>query len=241
LAWLPWLACLACGLTIVACASKRLQPLDQGALRASQPRTLVVAEHRSPAMTAEGPAKEGFNPAYMLGAIGAVAAAAGDATANQKRAGWMKRCEIEDPVEQIRETVAEALAKTLSLEVLDADRRTKSTTVEGVIKDHPGVDLVLDIRTTRWGIHRVEAESARGLVHFAAAYEGSLQLIDARKSAVVAEGTCSIQFSNGGDPPTIRELLEDDCALLDKGLALSAATCAKRLLTKALGLPPGDP
>jgi hypothetical protein len=226
---------------MASCATKRLQPLDQGALRASQPRTLVVAEHRSPAMTAEGPSKEGFNLGYMFGVVGALAVAAGDETANRKRAGWMKRCEIEDPVEQIRETVAEALGKTLSLEVIDADRRTKATTVEGVIKDHPGADLVLDIRTTRWGIHRVEAESSRGLVHFASAYEGTVQLIDARKSTVVAEGTCSIQFSNGDNPPTIRELLEDDCALLDKGLALSATTCAKRFLTKALGLPPADP
>ncbi len=177
----------------------------------------------------------------MFGVIGAVGVAAGNETANRKRAGWMKRCEIEDPVEQIRETVAEALAKTLSLEVLEADRRTKSTTIEGVIKDpsgrRPGPGHPHD---------QVGHPPDRG---GEPARTGSLRLRIRRlspadrcpESVVVADGTCSIQFSNGDNPPTIRELLEDDCALLDKGLALSATTCAKRFLTKALGLPPAEP
>jgi len=77
---------------------------------------------------------------------------------------------------------------------------------------------------------------ARRAVHFAAGYEGTLRLIDARRRAVVAEATCAIQFSNDGDPPTLNELFDDDCALLRKGISLSAQTCAKRLRTRALGL-----
>ena len=119
--------------------------------------------------------------------------------------------------------------------MLESDRRTQAKDAEEVIKDYPGADLILDIRTSKWGIHRIEAPSTRGEVHFAVGYQGWLRLIDARKRAVVVETTCSIQFSNGDDPPTINELLEDDCALLDKGLLLTAQTCAKRLRA-ALGL-----
>ena len=90
----------------------------------------------------------------------------------------MKGCESEDPVEEIRETVADSFAKALSLEVLESDRRTQAKDAEDVIKDYPGADLILDIRTSKWGIHRVEAPSTRGEVHFAVGYQGWLRLID---------------------------------------------------------------
>jgi hypothetical protein len=228
------LVSIAGGLAAAGCAAKA-PPFDQDAMRASKPRTLVVAADRSPAMTAEGPAKEGLEPLHMYGLVGAMAAWSRAEGANRKRTHWMKGCGIDDPVDDIRDAVAEALARTLSLQVLASDRRTQAKDTEGVILDYPGADLIVDIRTARWGIHRINVPSKNGLVHFAAGYDGSLRLIDARKRAVVAEATCSVQFSNGDDPPTIRELLEDDCALLDKGLMLSAQTCARRL-REALGL-----
>ena len=120
--------------------------------------------------------------------------------------------------------------------MLESDRRTKATTPEDVIKDHPGADLILDIRTSKWGIHRVEAESSARRFISPPATRGRSRLIDARRRAVVAEATCAIQFSNEDDPPTLNELFEDDCALLKKGLTLSAQTCAKRYRTRALGL-----
>jgi hypothetical protein len=156
--------------------------------------------------------------------------------ANRRRAAWMKQCEIDDPVEEIRDDFAETLAAVLSLEVLEPERRTKATDLPGIIKDHPGADLILDVRTSKWGIHRVGTESRGHEVHFAAGYEGSLRLIDARRSTVVAEASCAIQFSNDDDPPTLNELFEDECALLKKGVTLSAQTCAKRLRSRALGL-----
>ena len=137
---------------------------------------------------------------------------------------------------QIRKTVAESIAEALSLEELETRRRTKAASPDDVVRDYAGVDLIVDIRTSRWGIHYVPGASVRGEVHFASIYEGSLRLIDARKSAVIAEATCAIQFSNGDDPPTLNELFEDDCALLRKGLTLSAQTCAKRYRTRALRL-----
>jgi hypothetical protein len=227
----------------IGCATRHLQPLDQAALRASRPRTLAVAADRSPAMTAEGPAKEGIQ-AYMVtpwllgpaaGLIGTAAALGRDEKANHRRARWMKGCGLGDPVEEIRDTLAEDLAERLSLELLESDRRTKAKDPGDVIKDYPGADLILDIRTTRWGIHRIRTSNSDGKVRFAVGYDGSIRLIDARTRAVVADADCSVQFSNGDDPPTITELLEDDCALLDKGLALSAETCVKRHRA-ALGL-----
>jgi len=222
------LAYLASGLAPAGCAARRPQRLDQRALRASEPRTLAVVEHGSLAITSEGPANEGPDVRHLFGLLGTLAIAGSDRTANRNRARWMKGCEVEDPGEQIRETLAEAFAKALSLHVLGSDRMTKATAAADLVKDHPGADLILDIRTFKWGIHRVEAPNARVRVHFAVGYEGALRLIDARKGAVIVDTTCSIQFSNGDDPPTINELFADDCALLDKGLTLSAATCVKR-------------
>ena len=227
------LVCVAGGLTAAGCAAK-VPPFDQDALRASMPSTLIVAVDRSPPITAEGPAREGLRitlPLLMTPLVNA----GQDRRANQKRARWMRGCDLDDPVDDIRGDVAETLTSALSLHLLEPTHRTKAKDPEDVIQDYAGADLILDIRTSRWGIHRINAPSTNGLVHFAVGYDGSLRLIDARKRAVVAEATCSVQFSNGDEPPTITELLEDDCALLDKGLMLTSQTCAKRL-REALGL-----
>jgi len=234
--WFSSFVCLAAG----ACATRHLQPLDQDALRASRPRTLAVAAFRGPPMTSEGRASERVHtydvvPWIIYVPAGALAMAGRNEKANQRRARWMKGCGIDDPVEEIRETVADDLVTTLSLEVLASNRRTKSKNPDGVIDDYPGADLILDVRTTRWGIHRIKTSNSDGKVRFAVGYDGSVRLIDARTRAVVADADCSVQFSNGDDPPTITELLEDDCALLDKGLVLSAETCVKRHRA-ALGL-----
>jgi len=224
---------------MAGCPAKPLPPLDPAALRATAPRTLVAAVDRSPPITAEGPAREGPDIRSSFGLMGGLMIASRDMTANQRRARWMKGCGGEDPVDEIRETLAEELAQAFSLHLVATPRRTKAKDPEDVIKDYPGTDLILDIRTSRWGIHRINAASVRGEVHFAVLYEGALRLIDARKQSVVAEASCSVQYSNGEDPPTIRELLEDDCALLNKGLELTSETCTKRLRA-ALGVQSSD-
>jgi hypothetical protein len=199
----------------------------------------MVADHRSPPMSADGPAKRGFEPAYMNGLImGGLVVAAKAQTANRKRVHWMKGCEPEDPADQLREVMGDALGKTFSLEVRESERTTRAKTLEDVIKVYPGVDLILDISTSNWGIRSVKAPNAKGqLVHFAVAYEGSLRLIDPRQRAVIAEATCLTQFTNGDAPPTVNELLEDDCALLNEGLKANAEACASWYRKTALGLP----
>ena len=98
--------------------------------------------------------------------------------------------------------------------------------------------MILDIRTSSWGISRVKVPSSKGaMVHFAVSYEGSLRLIDPRQGAVIAEETCSTAFTNDNDPPTMNELLEDECALLNEGLKANAAACARWYRQRALGLP----
>jgi hypothetical protein len=204
-------------------------------LRASHARTLVVADRPGPAMSSEGPAKEGPDLRALLGVPGLVAIAGSNANANRRRARWMKGCQSEDPVEEIRETIADDFANALSLHVLATDHRTNSKEAADVIAEYPGADLILDIRTSKWGIHRIEAKSRWGEVHFAVGYAGWLRLIDTRSRTVIVETTCSVQFSNGDDPPILNELFADDCALLDKGLELTSETCTKRLRA-ALGL-----
>jgi hypothetical protein len=229
------LACVTGALLWVGCATKRL-PLDRAALMSSRPRTLVVAHNRGPRITAEGLAKVG-DPGFIFwtGMIGGVVVASRAQVANKKRVAWMNWCGVEDPVEEIRETLADDFAAALSLERIESDRVTDANDPEELIMDYAGADLILDIRTSNWGVHQVHALSPNGLVHFAVNYEGAVRLIDARTRAVVAAGTCAVKFSNGNDPPTLAELVADDCALLEKGFTLSAATCAKRHRA-ALGL-----
>ena len=233
--WLAALACVVGALVLAGCA-KRL-PLDRAALLATQPRTLVVAQARSPRVDAAGLAKVG-DPGliFWTGGAGAVMLAARAQTANRRRVAWMNSCGVEDPAEEMRDAIADDFAKTLSLHLLESDRITDAKDPEQLINDYGGADLILDIRTSKWGIHQVNNKpSPNGLVRFAVGYEGTVRLIDARTRVVIAQGACEIQFTNGNDPPTLAELVADDCALLNKGLTLSAATCAKRHRA-ALGL-----
>ena len=134
------LVSISTGVMAGGCGARRVQTLNQPALRAGQPHTLMVADHQSPPMSAEGRAKEGFEPAYMYGLMGGIAVAAKAETANRKRVHWMKGCEPEDPADQMRETVGEALGKAFALEVREAERTTRAKTLEEVIKVYPGVD-----------------------------------------------------------------------------------------------------
>lgn len=221
------LGCVVGAVAAIGCAVPRV-PLDRAALLASAPRTLVVAQSRGPRISAEGMAKAGPGSPVMIGLIGVAAALARADAANHKRVDWMKWCGVEDPVDEIREGIADDLATALSLRTIESDRVTDANAPEDVINDYAGADLILDVRTSKWGIHQVRARSPNSLVHFAVGYEGTVRLIDARRRAVIAEGRCEVQFSNEGDLPTLAELVADDCALLDKGLTLSAQTCAKR-------------
>src|SRR3954471_9073302 len=101
------LAGLASWVATAGCATKA-PPFSQDALRASKPLTLIVAVDRSPPITAEGPAREGFR-LMAPGLMGAAILIGQDQTANQKRARWMRGCDLDDPVDDIRGDVAEAL------------------------------------------------------------------------------------------------------------------------------------
>src|SRR3954463_9070331 len=120
------LVCFAGGLATAGCAAKVPPRLDHDALRASHPRTLMLADRRSPPITVEGPAKEGPDVRRLFGLVGAVVIAGSDRRANKRRARWMKGCSSEDPVAQMRETVGDDLAKALSLDLMEADRPTTS-------------------------------------------------------------------------------------------------------------------
>ena len=69
-------------------------------------------------------------------------------SANARNRARVIRSRLEDPAHWIREIVAGALTKRFSLEVLDTDHTTRSTAPEDVIKDNPGADVILDIRTS---------------------------------------------------------------------------------------------
>lgn len=221
--WAAWIL-------VAGCSRPGFQPLNRTALRAGQPRTLAVAHSPSPRLSVRG--TQGPNP-FAMGLLSVLARPGDDPSAAAKA----RRKRLVDPAVMIRETIADALAKRFSLEVADTEEtRPRGSSVSDLMNTYPGVDLILDIRTSQWGVTRSYLNNPNDQRHFGIFYEGTLRLIDARQKAVIAEANCTSDPVNAPGMPTFEELMEDHAALLKIELATTAEYCSDDYRKRVLGL-----
>jgi len=226
----PLLAALAApalAVSTLGCGTSDFRPLNRTVLRATHPKTLAIAVSRSPKVdiTAGGAGWGFLEP--LVGVKG------------QSRTGekYPKHIPIQDPVVAIREEVASALAKRFDLQVEGReDFVTKASTPDGLAKDYPTSDLILDIRTREWTISQVQLGNSTNADHVAIRYQGVLRLVDARQKAVIAQSTCTSIPVDSPDLPTLDEFLANDGALFHSALAEVGAYCADDYRTRVLGL-----
>jgi hypothetical protein len=95
---------------------------------------------------------------------------------------------------------------------------------------YPHADLVLDVRTTRWGVSPTSA--TRYAIH----YQGRLRLIDTRRRAVVADGTCVVEPDHQPNDPSWDALMWNDAASLKERLWKVIERCADDYRTRVLGM-----
>jgi len=143
---------------------------------------------------------------------------------------------IEDPALMVRGVVFGALVQRLG--VLQANTRSFATaaqTPEGVASDARGADLIIDVRTTRWGIRVTREYNALWLE-----YTGTMRLIDGRNGAVLAEGGCSAPGPGADDelPPLQPQI--GDGLQVTRELWVIATRCADKYLTRVLRLSPAS-
>jgi hypothetical protein len=216
--------CLLAG----GCGGPQFQPLNRATLRASQPRSIVAANIPVQPFTVDGQVSAAalFLPAAMIVASVVEMNRAGAAE------GWLRRRRpIADPALTIRERLLEGMAKRFSLQVVNSGGYQTSDTEPGKLVAHyPGVDLILDVRTSDWGVRSF------GVGNYGVSYDGTLTLVDARSGQLLARGSCSSHPVTLSDGASLRKLTADDAALLHEQIAAITDGCVEDYRKRLLGL-----
>jgi hypothetical protein len=210
----------------MGCAHER-QRLSASAVRATEPRTLLLHVEANGAFDANRP-KSALTillapPLVTLSS----AATEGPGIANEDR--------LVDPAFDVGDALADALVQTYSLDRVTVTQDSPPGDPTPVVRrPRVGADLVLDVRTTWWGIRFAPSQR---LGRYAVHLEMEAVLTDLRSGKVLARGACI-----GDDPKTAAGRLYDDFeadrgALVRQQLALAADRCAYFLGTKTLSLP----
>ena len=215
-------------LSVAACSG--IRPLDVAALTRSRPRTIAVAVSETPGLLTESGGLP-TNPIIPVAMVIASSASIQHASANAEARRAMG---IEDPASMVRGVVFGALVQRLG--VLSANTRSFATAAEkpeAVASDAHGADLILDVRTTRWGIRVTRAYNALWLE-----YVGTMRLINGRTGAVLAEGSCSTPGPGADDElPPLQPQIGDGFQLKQE-LWVIATRCTDKYLTRVLRLSP---
>jgi hypothetical protein len=201
-------------LALLSNCSQGYQPLNRSALRATNPRIVRVKRWRPPKFDAET-----MNGAFLMGGlIGAAVGAVVEGSDRKK----LTQGGIDEPAVHIREVLGAALARRFSLQIVTTDER-----VPGLA---PGADLLLDVRTTEWGV----APTGRG--RYGVKYEGTLRLVDVRTAKTIAEGVCSSRPLDHPDNPSFDDLRANTSERLRDAIREVSEFCAEDYRTRILGL-----
>jgi hypothetical protein len=210
-------ACLLVG----GCGGPQFQPLNRTTLRASQPRSIVAANAPLRAFTLD-PQAPG------RGLIHAVIAMQ---RADQAAAELQRVRPLVDPALTIRDRLLEGMAKRFSLRIVNSGTSETSATSPGELAAHyRGVDLILNVRTSDWGIRAV------GNGNYGPAYDGEVTLIDGRSGELLARGFCSSHPVSLSGGPSLNNLVADEAALLHDTIAAITDECVEDYRKRLLGL-----
>jgi hypothetical protein len=206
---------------LLGCAQgEAFQPLNRPALRASKPQTLLIRNWPPPRF--DGSAVKMILP---LDAFLIQAAMAGSM-------GSVDREGIHDPATTMRIDIGKAMAKRFSIEVVDsANGETTAPAgnwhAEG---DRLAADLVLDIRTTDWGVVPTRFR------HYGAKYTGTLTLTDLRSGKILARSNCDGYPVDNPENPTFDELQTAGPHRLKAMIRTAAEYCYQDYRKRVLGL-----
>jgi hypothetical protein len=138
---------------------------------------------------------------------------------------------VRDPADVMAVVLMGGLVKRFALQLLDAgNAQTRGTSAEALSNEYRHADLVLDMRTTRWGLSPTSA------TRYAIFYESSLRLIDTRRRAIIAEGTCAVRPDHQPDDPSYDALMWNAATILKEKLLKMIQLCVDDYRTRVLGL-----
>lgn len=201
------------GAIVVGCASTI--PLTPDAAKALTNREVTVARYEQPSfwpMSREKLALGLMHHSFLI--------IAGDELVAQNK--------IDDPAKYIGQQLSQDLAARYGTTVASNPVKLADDDVEAIAKNHPTVDLVLEVRTTFWGFMYYTADTDRHRVNYAA----HLRLVDVKGGRIIAEGSCSHRTEEAPSAPTYDELVANSAERLKEELRGAADFCVGEFKTK---------
>jgi hypothetical protein len=212
------LVVVAAALT-AGCVSVEQIPMSASSAEAIKGKELVLAERAKPDFSAMTPSRGAFG---MIGA--AVTISEGNKLVQEHG--------VEDPAVYIARTLASDLQGRYSTRLSPKGAPVASDAVADLVKNAPGTDLVLDVRTINWSF--VYFPTAWG--KYRVIYSARMRLVDAKDGKVLAEGGCQRVPEHSPDAPSYDELVVNSAARLKHELRTAADFCISEFKAKTLAL-----
>jgi hypothetical protein len=219
------MACLLVG----GCGGPQFQPLNRTTLRASQPRSIVAANLPLHDFVVGANVSGGWallGPAFMVGA-----ALVDTMDADQSEAKLRRGTPLADPALKIRASLLEGMARRFSLQIANSGPlEPNATSPAGLATHYKGIDLILDVRTSDWGLRSF------GAGNYGVSYDGTLTLVDGRTGQIVAQGICTSHPVTLSDGPSRQKLTAEDATLMRETVAAITNECVEDYRKRVLGL-----
>jgi len=201
------------------CVSVQQIPMSAASLEAIKGKELALSEREKPDFSAMTPARGAFG---MIGA--AVTISEGNKLIKENR--------IEDPAVYIGRTLAADLQGRHNTRLSPKGAAIASDEVTDLVKNAPGTDLVLDVRTLNWSF--VYFPTVWG--KYRVIYSARMRLVDTKSGRVLAEGGCHRAPEHTPDAPSYDELVANSAQRLKQELKTAAEFCISELQAKTLAL-----
>lgn len=211
-------AVLACA-AIAGCVSVEQIPMSAQSAEVLKDKELALTEREKPDFSAMTPAR---------GAFGMIGAAVTISEGNK----LVKEHGVEDPAPYIARTLASGLQGRYNTRVSPKGAPVASDEVTDLVKNAPGSDLVLDVRTINWSFVYFPTSWGR----YRVIYSARLRLVDAKGGRVLAEGGCHRAPEQTPDAPSYDELVANSAERLKRELKAAADFCIGEFKSKTLAL-----
>jgi hypothetical protein len=199
----------ALAVALAGCVSAPIKTVDSA--NALQGKTIILSEYAKPDFSAMTAGKAMFG---MFGAA-AMVAAGND---------LVKKDGIADPSLAVSEKLAQDLKSArgekllLNNIVIAADDN-----VSTLLKDYPGADLIIDVKTLNWMYSYYPTKWDKYHVF----YSARLRVLDGKTGDLVAQAICKADPTDANNPPTKDQLLANEGELLKSLLQKAGDNCVK--------------
>ena len=217
-----FLTCAMLMNSAVAKDKEKLSPISEADAAGLQGKTIALTRHEKPSFGAMTAGKASFG---LLGAGAMISA--GNTLVRENN--------IADPAEQIRDTLADELARAYGAKFLPVDatptKANKPTQLAGL---HADADYVLDVRGVGWMYLYYPTDWA----HYNVLFSVQVQLVETKTGRLASKGFCFRTTKEHPKPPTRDQLHANGAQLLKDVSASLGWSCTDAFARNMLRIPP---